>query len=145
MSVYHVWQWTMSASRVSLAIARLRWKASRAPPKRGSVPCLASAHAPYPRTRRLGASTSWLPKQRTSTGTSRASSRLRYSTCTPAPPYTCGGYSLVKIATLSTDDTRTLLRLRRERGANGVDGPGRLTDTDKARRFEGRPGPTRPL
>ena len=30
--------------------------------------------------------TSCSPKQRTSTGTRRASSRLRYSTCTPAPP-----------------------------------------------------------
>ena len=104
---YQVWQWTTSASRSSLAIARLRWNASRAPPNRGSVPCVASVQAPYPRTRRPGSSRSWSPKQRTSTGTRRASSRLRYSTWTPAPPYTSGGYSLVNNATLPGDDTTT--------------------------------------
>src|SRR5512146_2151443 len=97
---YQVWQCTTLASRLSFAIARLRYMASSAPPKRGSVFCLASGHAGYPFTRRFGSVTSCSPKQRTSTGTRRDSSRPRYSTCTPAPPYTCGGYSLVKSATL---------------------------------------------
>ncbi|MCE3250446.1 MAG: hypothetical protein K0R41_4271 [Geminicoccaceae bacterium] len=44
MSVYQVWQWTTSASTVSLAIASERWKASSAPAKRGSVSSLAAAH-----------------------------------------------------------------------------------------------------
>ena len=43
MSVYQVWQWTTSASIVSLAIASERWNASSAPAKRGSVFSLASA------------------------------------------------------------------------------------------------------
>ena len=44
MSVYQVWQWTRSASSVSLAMARERAKASMAPTKRGSVPRLVSSH-----------------------------------------------------------------------------------------------------
>ena len=44
MSVYQVWQWTSSASIVSLAMARERAKASTAPTKRGSVPRLVSSH-----------------------------------------------------------------------------------------------------
>ena len=43
MSVYQVWQWTTSASIVSLAIASERWNASSTPAKRGSVFSLASA------------------------------------------------------------------------------------------------------
>src|SRR5712692_3281832 len=39
------------------------------------------------------------PQQCTVTSTSLASSRARYSTCTPAPPYTSGGYSRVRSAT----------------------------------------------
>ena len=46
MSAYHVWQWTTSASRVSLAIDRSRWKASSAPLNRASVSCVAAAHGP---------------------------------------------------------------------------------------------------
>ena len=45
MSVYQVWQWTTSASIVSLAIASERWKASSAPAKRGSVFSFASLHS----------------------------------------------------------------------------------------------------
>jgi hypothetical protein len=41
------------------------------------------------------------PWQCTVTSTSPASARDRYSTCTPAPPYTFGGYSRVSSATLS--------------------------------------------
>ena len=45
MSVYQVWQWTTSASSVSLAIASERAKASTAEPNRGSVPRFASSQA----------------------------------------------------------------------------------------------------
>ena len=45
MSVYQVWQWTTSASRLSFAIASERAKASTAPAKRGSVPRFASSHS----------------------------------------------------------------------------------------------------
>src|SRR6187549_2050358 len=38
------------------------------------------------------------PKQCTARSTSGASSRAKYSTCTPAPPYTSGGYSRLKSA-----------------------------------------------
>ena len=41
------------------------------------------------------------PWQCTVRSTRPASSRARYSTCTPAPPYTSGGYSLVSRATRS--------------------------------------------
>src|SRR5512146_1582810 len=108
---YQVWQCTTLASRLSFAIARLRYMASSAPPKRGSVFCLASGQAGYPFTRRFGSVTSCSPKQRTSTGTRRDSSRPRYSTCTPAPPYTWGGYSLVKSATLWISGISRLLSL----------------------------------
>ena len=43
ISVYQVWQWTTSASIVSLAIASERWNASSTPANRGSVFSLASA------------------------------------------------------------------------------------------------------
>jgi len=41
------------------------------------------------------------PWQCTVRSTSGASARARYSTCTPAPPYTSGGYSRVSSATLT--------------------------------------------
>ena len=120
MSVYQVWQWTTSASRLSFAIARLRWSASSAPANRGSVFSFAPAQGRSRGRAAAGASMTWSPKQRTSTGTSRASSRLRYSTWTPAPPYTFGGYSFVNSATLSSDDTRAPVVIRRGRVRAGA-------------------------
>src|ERR1019366_10736451 len=46
-------------------------------------------------TCRFPSSERCVPQQWTSTSISLANSRLRYSTCTPAPPYTFGGYSRV--------------------------------------------------
>ena len=53
-----------------------------------------------------------LPWQCTVRSTSGASSRARYLTCTPAPPYTSGGYSRVSSATLS--------RFARDRGRRSL-------------------------
>src|SRR5690606_4428515 len=52
------------------------------------------------------------PKHRTRTSARRRSSRARYSTCTPAPPYTSGGYSRLNRSTritrtLAADTTKT--------------------------------------
>ncbi len=106
MSAYQVWQCTTSASSVSLAIARLRWKASSAP--RTADRCrwclgpraVARGRAGWGLLDVLVAEAADLDRHQLG-----ASSRLRYSTCTPAPPYTCGGYSLVNSATLPGCDT----------------------------------------
>jgi hypothetical protein len=58
----------------------------------------AAAERRNPRTRSEPSATSWSPNVRTSTSISLASSRVRYSTWTPAPPYTFGGNSLVRIS-----------------------------------------------
>src|SRR6185437_15630874 len=65
-----------------------------------SLPAVTSGGGSSPMTCRLPSSECWLPQQCTSTSISFANSRLRYSTCTPAPPYTCGGYSRVIKPTL---------------------------------------------
>src|SRR5947209_12347025 len=46
------------------------------------------------------------PWQCTVSSTSGASDLARYSTCTPAPPYTSGGYSLVRSATFMGQPSR---------------------------------------
>ena len=93
---YQVWQWTTSAVTGSAAQERLRLNA----PITGRSHSGASARsmeAGKPRTVSWPLVSSCSPKVRTSTRISLASSRVRYSTWTPAPPYTFGGYSLVRI------------------------------------------------
>ena len=88
MSVYQVWQCTTCASSRSFAITSERANASMAPVKRGSLPVFVSSHCPKPRTTSAPSWIAWSPNERTSTWINFASARLRYSTCTPAPPYT---------------------------------------------------------
>src|SRR5690349_18904252 len=52
------------------------------------------------------------PMQCTSTSSNRRNSRTRKSTCTPAPPYTSGGNSRVRMATFITSDDRSSRRVR---------------------------------
>jgi hypothetical protein len=93
---YHVWQWTTSAVTGSATNPRHRLNAAHT----GRSCCgvadrsLATGN---PRTRSEPSLMSCSPNVRTSTSISFASSRVRYSTWTPAPPYTFGGYSLVRI------------------------------------------------
>src|SRR5208283_4031816 len=98
---YHVWQWTMSTPSSIPAMTRslsiVSWNFLCRGSWQGS-----SKLGLIPRTVRFPSRMSWSPKQMTETRwhprSILASSRVRYSTWTPAPPYTWGGYSLVKIA-----------------------------------------------
>src|SRR3954454_9422337 len=91
MLAYHVWLCTRSAAETPAVIARSVERirnAAFAPASRGSSSECAVAPS-------RGA-----PMQCTPTSISPRSSRTRKSTWTPAPPYTSGGYSRVRIARL---------------------------------------------
>src|SRR5215218_5041774 len=97
---YHVCEWTTEAPSASADIARstdIVFSAGFAP--------FSSAHG-WNATAPSRSS----PKHRTSRSMRRARSRARYSTWTPAPPYTSGGYSRVSriafTAAQSTDAAR---------------------------------------
>src|ERR1035437_2976906 len=83
------------------------------------VPAVTSSGGSSPITCRLPSSERCFPQQCTSTSISLASSRLRYSTCTPAPPYTSGGYSRVINPTriVHPQLLRNSIREKQRRGA----------------------------
>src|ERR1019366_8921321 len=95
IDAYHVCVCTTSIAASSFICARLSASASTAVLNLAAVPAVISGAGSSPRTCRLPTLSRCVPQQCTSTSISLASSRLRYSTCTPAPPYTCGGYSRV--------------------------------------------------
>src|SRR5215813_639758 len=89
--VYQVCECTTSAEATAAAIDRSVETVCRA--------ALASASKSHGRC--ATASGRSAPWQCTVRLTRSRSSLARYSTCTPAPPYTSGGYSLVSMATLT--------------------------------------------
>src|SRR5487761_318576 len=92
---YHVWLWTMSAPLTAAPIDRLIDIAcSAADSGFGSDSTLQGSWLVTPGSCR------GKPQQWTETSARRRSSRARYSTWVPAPPYTSGGYSRVNSATL---------------------------------------------
>src|ERR671919_2247058 len=104
---YHVWLWTRSASSRPVAIARLTdivWSALEYGSPRATVSHGVKARTSGP----SDVASRGAPKHRTSISMSRASSTARYSTCTPAPPYTSGGYSRVSRATLMSGSVAVL-------------------------------------
>src|SRR5690554_6253038 len=90
---YQVCEWTRSAPAASAAICR-------------STPIVArdgfaSASCPGTRYASTRSASRSPPKHLTLTSRSVRMARTNSVTCTPAPPYTSGGYSLVKISTLT--------------------------------------------
>src|ERR1039458_6515816 len=100
IDTYHVCVGTMSMRSSSFICERFSASASTAVLNFASVPAVTSAGGSSPITCRFPSSARCVPQQCTSTSISFASSLLRYSTCTPAPPYTAGGYSRVINPTL---------------------------------------------
>src|SRR6266540_5570789 len=99
MFAYHVWLWATSMSSRPAASARSTDSTPRAERYRSGPSSAVHGFAAItliPSGCGLGS-----PKHRTSTSMRRASSRDRYSTWTPAPPYTSGGYSRVNSATFT--------------------------------------------
>src|SRR5690348_8818609 len=88
MLAYQVCEWTRSTPAAAAAI-------SRSTPSVASEKFASASSAGGVKARASGLGS---PKHSTSTSTSRRSSRTRKSTCTPAPPYTSGGNSRVRIA-----------------------------------------------
>src|SRR6266511_268993 len=99
MFAYHVWLWATSMSSRPAASARSTDSTPRAERYRSGPS--SAVHGFAATTVIPGGCGLGSPKHRTSTSIRRASSRDRYSTWTPAPPYTSGGYSRVNSATLT--------------------------------------------
>src|ERR1035441_5903446 len=99
IDTYHVCVCTMSMRSSSFICDRFSASASTAVLNFASVPAVTSGGGSSPITCRFPASARCVPQQCTSTSISFASSRLRYSTCTPAPPYTSGEYTRVATPT----------------------------------------------
>src|SRR4051812_21098667 len=94
---YQVCECTTSAPSTPAAIVR-SIDTVRSAARCGADPCSAS-HASWPTTRGGPSPSPAEPHLWTVTSSSFASSRARYSTWTPAPPYTSGGNSRLRIAT----------------------------------------------
>src|SRR4051794_4210375 len=94
---YQVCECTTSGPSTPAAIVR-SIDTVRSAARCGADPCSAS-HASWPTTRGGPSPSPAVPHLWTVTSSSAASSRARYSTWTPAPPYTSGGNSRLRIAT----------------------------------------------
>src|SRR5262249_44348982 len=117
MFAYQVWEWTRSAPVSSAATARSTPRTAN-----GGGPA-GAGHDSTARTSMDGSGGRGAPKHRTATSIRFASSRDRYSTWTPAPPYTSGGYSRV------TRVIRTL-RAAPRAGLDAGGEPGRVRRED---------------